>query len=89
MRRTIPRLALAALLVCVGLPLSAQAPASPAPLTEIESLRVQNVTLKLALVRDELAHLKADMERVRPGWTWNPEDGSWTAVKPPTTDRKD
>lgn len=82
MRHTITRAILLALLL-IAVPVTAQ-DAKPAPLTEIESLRVQNVNLKVAILRDEIAHLKADLEHSRPGWIWNPDTGEWAAVKPPT-----
>lgn len=57
------------------------------PLTEIEVLRVQNVALERVVVQHALTDwqhkvqaLKADLERVRPGFTWNPDTGEWTAA---------
>lgn len=82
------RALLLSIAVLLAVPVIAQSP-GPAPLTEIESLRVQNVNLKAALLRDEIAHLKADLEAKRPGWNWNPDDGAWTAVKTPSTADKD
>lgn len=57
--------------------------ARPAPFTEVESLRVQNVNLQVALLRREISDLKADLERARPGWVWNPDDGSWKHIDKP------
>lgn len=64
----------------------ADAPA-PAPFTEIEQLRVQNVNLERAIVQRAVtdweakrALLKADLERARPGWTWDPDSGAWRAT---------
>lgn len=63
--------------------LSAQ-DAKPAPLTEVESLRVQNITLKRAVLERQLqdynaevTKLKADLEAPRPGWLWNADSGKW------------
>lgn len=69
---------------------SAQAPSVPVhPYTETESLRIENTRLEAVIVQRALsdwqakvAKLKADLEAARPGWTWNPESGAWTAVPP-------
>ena len=57
-----------------------------APLTEVEALRVQNVNLERVIVQRALDDwqkkvlaLKADLEKSRSGWEWNPETGQWTA----------
>jgi len=61
--------------------------AKPAPYTEIEALKIQNVNLEGAIVRravddwqKKVAALKAELEKARPGFVWNPEDGSWAPV---------
>lgn len=69
------------IVLLLAVPVVAQ-DAGPTPFTEIEALRVQNVNLKAAILRREIADLKADLERARPGWLWNPDDGAWT--KAPT-----
>jgi hypothetical protein len=60
--------------------------AQPAPFTEIEALKVQNLNLERIIVQRALddwrakqAALKAEIEKVRPGWDWNPETGAWSA----------
>lgn len=65
----------------------AQDKPAPAPYTEIESLKIQNVNLEGAIVqravedwRKKVASLKAELEKARPGFVWNPEDGSWSAA---------
>ena len=64
--------------------------AAPAPFTEIEALRIQNVNLEGVIVQRALqdwqakvAALKADLEKTRKGWEWTPETGQWTAIKDP------
>lgn len=59
---------------------------APAPFTEVETLRVQNANLEGQLVQRavadwqaKVAKLKADLESTRPGWSWAPESGAWTA----------
>lgn len=68
------------------------ADATPPPLTEVESLRVQNVNLERVLVQRALDDwqkkvlaLKADLEKARPGWQWNPETGQWSETPKPKT----
>lgn len=64
-----------------------QTPApQPAPLTEIEALKVQNLNLERIIVQRALddwrakqAALKAEIEKPRPGFDWNPETGAWSA----------
>lgn len=58
---------------------------TPAPLTEIEALRVENLQLQRVIVQNALNDwqtkvrvLKADLERARPGCIWNPETGQWS-----------
>ena len=72
--------------------LIAQPPApQPAPLTDVEALRVQNVNLERVIVQRALDDwqkkvqtLKADLERARGDkWDWNPETGAWTAKPDP------
>lgn len=79
-------------ILLLSLLLLAQAPVSapqPAPLTEVEALRVQNVNLERVIVQRALddwqkkvAALKADLEKTRPGWLWNPDTGQWTKAEP-------
>lgn len=64
--------------------------AKPAPYTEVEALRIENVRLEGQIVQRAIADwqakvkaLKADLERVRPGFTFNPETGEWAAATPP------
>lgn len=66
------------------------ADAAPPPLTEVEALRVQNVNLERVIVQRALDDwqkkvlaLKADLEKTRVGWSWNPETGQWTATPAP------
>jgi hypothetical protein len=77
------------LILCLFLvvPVRAQDARHPAPYTEIERLRIENVGLERVIVqralddwRAKVAVVKADLERARPGWTWNPETGEWTAT---------
>lgn len=71
--------------------LVAQTPAPPVrPYTETEALRIENTRLEAVIVQRALsdwqakvAKLKVDLEAARPGWTWNPESGAWTAIPPP------
>lgn len=79
------RMLLLSLLLLAQTPVAAP---TPAPLTELEALRVQNVNLERVIVQRALDDwqkkvqaLKADLEKARPGWTWNPETGEWTAKK--------
>jgi hypothetical protein len=74
------------LLACAGL-VSAQS-AQPAPYTEIEALRVENVRLEGQLIQRaiqdyqaKVTRLKADLEKGRTGFIWNPETGGWSAAK--------
>lgn len=83
------RTVLLALLVLLAVPVVAQ-DASPAPFTEIEALRVQNLNLRGALLQRELADyqrdlaaLKVQIEEKRPGWTWDAETGKFTKHDPP------
>lgn len=64
----------------------------PAPLTEIEQLKVQVINLEGAIVRravedwqQKVAKLKADLEATRPGFRWIPETGAWEAVSQAAT----
>lgn len=57
---------------------------TPAPLTEIEALRVENLQLQRVIVQNALNDwqakvrvLKADLERPRPDWEWEPDTGTW------------
>ena len=78
------------LVLCASVGLRA-APDAPAPLSELESLRVQNVNLERVIVQRALddwqkkvAALKADLERARGDkWDWNPDTGAWTAKPKP------
>jgi hypothetical protein len=64
------------------------------PLTELERLKIENVRLEGALIQRELddwqakkARLKLEIDAARPGWTWEPESGVFTATKPTKGDR--
>lgn len=82
---TLARVAL--LLACVA-SLSAQESApQPAPFTDVEALRVENVRLEGVVLQMQITgwqakrdRLKAELEQSRPGWSWNPETGQWTAT---------
>lgn len=63
---------------------------APAPFTEVESLRIQNLNLKTALVQRAIedlnkdkAVLKADIEKARPGYAWDPETGQFSIKATP------
>ncbi len=64
---------------------AADDPVKPAPLTEVESLRAQNLSLERVIIERQVSDwqvkqekLKADIEAARAGWTWNPIDGQFT-----------
>lgn len=74
----------ALVLLCAGV---LRADDGPAPLTEVESLRIQNANLTRAILQRELddfqkqiGALKADLERARPGYVWDAESGKFAAV---------
>lgn len=79
---------MAGLILFLSLGVSAQAPAVPVqPYSEIEQLKIANVNLEGAIVQRavqdwqaKVTRLKADLERVRPGWTWQPDSGAWAEV---------
>jgi hypothetical protein len=80
------RLTLVVCLLFVGV-VRAQDVPKPAPYTEVETLRIENVALEREIVQRALsdwqvkvAKLKADLEASRPGWVWSPETGKWDAV---------
>lgn len=80
------RALLVALLLLVA-PLAARSDAPP--LTEVERLKIENVRLEGVILQTQFdawqakkAKLKADIEAARPGWTWEPESGTFTPVKP-------
>lgn len=57
---------------------------APAPLTELEALRVQVVNLERVIVQrsvedwqKKVAALKAELEAARSGWEWSSETGEW------------
>jgi hypothetical protein len=61
------------------------------PLTEIETLRIENVRLASLVLQRELdefqakrAKLKADLEAARPGWTYDLDTGKFVVKTPPT-----
>jgi hypothetical protein len=63
----------------------------PPPLTEVEQLRIQNVNLERVIVQRAVddwqkkqAQLKADLEKARPGWLWDPETGAWKKAETDT-----
>lgn len=82
-RSTLTRPILLAIL-CLTVSVTARSD-SPAPFTEMESLRIENVRLEGVILqrqltdwqtkRDKLAH---DIESARPGFTWNPDTGVFT-----------
>jgi hypothetical protein len=58
---------------------------NPAPLTQVETLRIENSRLESVIIQRELddwrarrATLKADLEGARPGWVWNSETGAFS-----------
>ena len=65
----------------------------PVPYTEIEALRIQNVSLEGQAIeeakrtiaereirwREHALMLKKDLEAARPGWTFSLETGQWAA----------
>ena len=64
--------------------------AKPAPYTDVEALRIENVRLEGQIVQRAIADwqakvkaLKADLEKVRSGFTFNPETGEWAPVTAP------
>jgi hypothetical protein len=76
------------LLVLALLALSSDQIKSPAPLTEVEQLRVQNLNLERVIIERQMQDwtvkqqkLKADIELARPGYTWDPTTGQF-ATKP-------
>lgn len=85
------------LLVAVLLVSLAQAPAPP-PFSELETARLdalqqENRALDaeqrlLNLQRERLtakvSAFKAEAERQRPGWVWEPDTGKWTEKKGPS-----
>lgn len=57
----------------------------PEPYSQVEALRIENLKLERVIVdravsdwRTKALTLKADLERARPGFQWNPDDDSWT-----------
>lgn len=67
----------------LGFVVSAQG-SKPATLTEIEALKVENLNLQRVILERQIAdwqgkqaHVKAEIEQARPGWTWNPETGDF------------
>lgn len=82
------RAILLALVLLFGAPLVAQE--APAPLTEIERLRVENSNLKAQLLQIQLdafqverATLVRGIEAMRPGWTWDIATGTFTKKATP------
>jgi hypothetical protein len=85
------RIPILILALCV-VGLSAQE-SKPIPYTEIESLRLQNVSLEGQAIeeakrtvaeretrwREHALMLKKDLEAARPGWTFSLETGQWAA----------
>jgi hypothetical protein len=62
-------------------------PKSPEPYSAVEKLRVENMQLERVIVQRALDDwqkkalaLKADLERARPGFIWNPDADTWTAI---------
>lgn len=58
----------------------------PEPLTEVEALKMRVLQLEGQLldrvVKDwhaKVAELKTDIETPRPGWTFSPDTGQWSA----------
>lgn len=77
------RASLLALVLLLSVPLAAQD--APAPLTEVERLRVENSNLKAQLLQVQLdafnaerAALVRDLEAPRAGWTWDMAAGTFT-----------
>ena len=75
----------ALLLALALLAVPVRAADSPAPFTEVELLRIENTRLEGVLLQRQLddwqakkAKLKADVERTRDGWLWDPDSGAFT-----------
>lgn len=73
----------------LALLLLTQAPAAPQPepYSQVEKLRIENMKLERVIVdravadwRDKALKLKADLELARPGFRWDPDADTWTAV---------
>jgi hypothetical protein len=78
------------------LALALQSPPKPvAPFTELEQAKLQAVAFEGAAIdadqrtldlrkqvwQGKIAKLKADLERERPGFAWDPESGAWKEKK--------
>jgi hypothetical protein len=71
-------------LALLAVPLQARTDV-PAPLTEVETLRIENLRLEGVIIQHELAQWQAkratltkDLEASRPGWVYNQETGTFT-----------
>jgi hypothetical protein len=67
--------------------LFAQDAAQPAPFTDIENLRLENTRLEGVIVQRavkdweaKVAALKADIEKARPGFTWDAQTGQFSPI---------
>lgn len=76
------------LVLVLASPLFAAQADAPAPLTEVESLRMENVRLEGAIIQREIADwtakrtaLKSDLEKDRLGWIFDLE--TWKFAKAP------
>lgn len=72
------------LVFVLATPLFAAQADAPAPLTQVESLRMENVRLEGAIIQREIADwtakraaLKADLEKDRLGWIFDLETGKF------------
>ncbi len=80
---------LLALVLALSTLIAADDPVKPAPLTEVESLRAQNLSLERVIIERQVSDwqakqekLKADIEAARVGWIWNPIDGKFSPKEP-------
>ena len=72
------------LVLVIATPLFAAQADAPAALTQVESLRIENVRLEGAIIQREIADwtakrtaLKADLEKDRLGWIFDLETGKF------------
>lgn len=82
------RASLLALVLLLGVPLVAQE--APAPLTEIERLRIENCQLKAQILQIHIDAFQADratlvrtIEAPRPGWALDLATGTFTKKATP------
>lgn len=82
---------LAAMLMLFAIGIMAAQTEVVKPYSEIESLKIKNLNLEVALIvkteaelnraksdlQQRIDALKVELEAARLGWEWNPSDGSW------------